>query len=105
MWCLLECVYVVDLPVSRGDTTDEIGEPAATGIERVPASTGRKGLFCQRPPSVSNLPLPAGQAVADPAMLTIQVTPNLSVNIPNLSPHGACSSGTSILAPSARPSQ
>jgi hypothetical protein len=34
-----------------------------------------------------------------PAMFTIHVTPNLSVNMPNVLPHGAFSSGCSIVPP------
>ena len=36
-----------------------------------------------------------------PAMLTSQLTPNLSLTWPNSSPHGAFSSGTSMVPPSA----
>lgn len=38
--------------------------------------------------------LPAGfQPWGAPATLTIQLIPNLSISIPNSSPHGAASSG------------
>ncbi|SHL32291.1 Protein of unknown function [Pseudonocardia thermophila] len=40
-----------------------------------------------------------------PAMFTIQETPNRSVNIPKVSPHGAFSSGTTIDPPADSPSQ
>ena len=40
-----------------------------------------------------------------PVTLTIQSIPKRSVSIPNVSPQGAFSIGTLIVAPSARPSQ
>lgn len=96
---------VVDLPVSRGDTTDEIREPDTAGIERVPASSGRNDLLCQNARSGSNSAQLRAQDGGDPAMLTIQPTPNRSVSIPNVSPHGAFSNGTPTVAPSDSPSQ
>ena len=54
----------------------------------------------------SRCPADPGQLVPGvAAMFTSQLTPNLSVSMPKLSPHGACSSGTPIVAPSASRSQ
>ena len=43
-----------DLPVSRGDTADEIGEPDCTEMRGSPTRTGRKESFCQNTRRGSN---------------------------------------------------
>jgi hypothetical protein len=58
--------------------TNGVGHPGGDRAGHAPANSPYEGL---------------------PAMLTIQLIPNLSTHIPKLSPHGAFSSGTVTVPP------
>ena len=98
-WTGLTVLDVVD--GGHGDETGEVEFEATYDARRQPGPAARAQPVRAPPRTVGLRGRGRQLGAAAPEMLTIQLTPNLSLTWPNSSPHGAFSSGTSTVPPSA----